>query len=324
MKQFLCCPECRGELIFDDPFCACSACRKKFPIDDGIISFSPVDAASEQAMDHAVSTRDTTTANAVYYHHKAKSYEDDFSGSGMFDHEGSSARIDQALKEISKDGNSDLLVDLGCGTGNILNYARPYYRETLGVDISADMLRIAGIRGHNLIQADINKLPVRPDTASAVTTFSVLHHLSDHSRLFSEIHRILKTGGYYYSDWDPNGFDVPVQKTAVYSLAEKIQRRLKKHGGSESPGRLAAVENIAEFYKPFSNNFTVEGLVRKLKETGFGEVTPFYHNNGPCLGNGKIGLKDVGLHFLRMLVYLRYLKFSRKNIMPYFAIVARK
>jgi ubiquinone/menaquinone biosynthesis C-methylase UbiE len=52
-----------------------------------------------------------------------------------------------------------LCLDLGCGTGQYLDAIRGTGRAVVGLDCSADQLRLAGTRGASLVRADAAALP---------------------------------------------------------------------------------------------------------------------------------------------------------------------
>ena len=94
------------------------------------------------------------------------------------------------------------LVDLGTGTGRMLELLAPQAGQLHGIDLSPAMLGIArtnlekaGLRQAQLRQSDIYALPFANQTADLVTVHQVLHYLDDPQRALDEAARILKPGG---------------------------------------------------------------------------------------------------------------------------------
>ena len=126
-----------------------------------------------------------------------------------------------AVLQYSSD--QDLIVDLGCGAGPLLEAIAPL-RNCIGLDGSADMLGFAAKRlkkiGSNttLIKGDCRKIPLADDTVDFVACLGVLAYLKDHTEGLAEISRILKTGGYAVitcrSSWAEN-FNDPVTANAL-------------------------------------------------------------------------------------------------------------
>lgn len=91
------------------------------------------------------------------------------------------------------------LLDLGCGTGLLLDFLRRGGQDTsrlVGVDLSEGMLACAQARGMRVVQADAAHLPFETDAFEAVVSFTVLRLFSDDERpALREIARVLRPGG---------------------------------------------------------------------------------------------------------------------------------
>lgn len=94
-------------------------------------------------------------------------------------------------------GPGDLLVDLGCGTGDMGVLARAAGARVVGVDVSAGMLARARARGaaDALLRADACRLPLRDASASAVTSAFALRNVVSIPGLLGEAARVLRPGG---------------------------------------------------------------------------------------------------------------------------------
>ena len=100
-------------------------------------------------------------------------------------------------------------VDLGCGTGEVLEYLRPVCRELIGVDGSPRMLDLARRRfdchmsGLSLRIGELEHLPLRDGEAGFACINLVLHHLSHPLDALKETARILQPGGVLFiTDFD--------------------------------------------------------------------------------------------------------------------------
>ena len=100
------------------------------------------------------------------------------------------------------------VVDLGCGTGLVLERLRPFVRQLIGVDGSARMLELARRRfgddsGVSLRIGELEHLPLRDGEADFACMNLVLHHLSDPVRALVEIRRVIRPGGMLFlSDFE--------------------------------------------------------------------------------------------------------------------------
>jgi SAM-dependent methyltransferase len=90
------------------------------------------------------------------------------------------------------------ILDAGCGTGNNLAHLRRFGR-TVGVDLSADALRLCRSRGVAAARGNLLALPFADASFDAVTSFDVLYHrwVADDRVAVREIVRVLRPGGLF-------------------------------------------------------------------------------------------------------------------------------
>jgi ArsR family transcriptional regulator len=112
------------------------------------------------------------------------------------------AEVEEAVSSALGAGPFDLLVDLGTGTGRMLELFGQRFRRGLGLDLSPAMLAYArakleraGLLNAQVRQADIYDLPLGDQAADAVIMHQVLHFLSDPQRAIREAVRVLAPGG---------------------------------------------------------------------------------------------------------------------------------
>ncbi len=95
------------------------------------------------------------------------------------------------------------LLDIGTGTGRLLEIAAPRVESALGVDASREMLALArarlaerGLAGRCAVrQADMYRLPLADAAFDAVALQMVLHYAEDPAAALAEAARVLKPGG---------------------------------------------------------------------------------------------------------------------------------
>ncbi len=94
------------------------------------------------------------------------------------------------------------LLDLGTGTGRMLELFGPDIERGLGLDLSLDMLLLARdrlerahLRHCSVRQGDIYDLPLPNDSFDVVIVHQVLHFLDDGARAIKEAARVLRPGG---------------------------------------------------------------------------------------------------------------------------------
>jgi ArsR family transcriptional regulator len=112
------------------------------------------------------------------------------------------AAVEAAILDAVGTRRFDSLLDLGTGTGRLLELLAPLCNRAVGIDASTDMLAVAranldraGIANAQVRLGDIYSLPLARDSFSLVTIHQVLHYLDDPDRAIAEAARMLRPGG---------------------------------------------------------------------------------------------------------------------------------
>ena len=94
------------------------------------------------------------------------------------------------------------MLDLGTGTGRMLELLHPLYSRAIGVDASSSMLAVAranldraGIANAQVRLGDIYNLSLPRGSFNLVLIHQVLHFLDDPERALAEAARVLRPGG---------------------------------------------------------------------------------------------------------------------------------
>ncbi len=110
--------------------------------------------------------------------------------------------VDAAVIRLLGSQPIDSLLDLGTGTGRILELLSGLYRRAIGVDASRDMLSVAranldksGITKASVRHADILNLPFEAQDFDVVTIHQVLHFFDQPEIAIGEAARMLRPGG---------------------------------------------------------------------------------------------------------------------------------
>lgn len=100
------------------------------------------------------------------------------------------------------------ILDIGCGTGNVLRLARGEYSKCYGIDLSRNLLAELKRREPDLGLSigESGTLPFKDASFQMITMYGVLHHIIDQRSTFREAFRVLEPGGTLYTDHDPNYF----------------------------------------------------------------------------------------------------------------------
>ena len=110
--------------------------------------------------------------------------------------------VEEAIRAALADKPFRSLLDLGTGTGRMLELFGGEIERGLGLDLSLDMLLMArdrleraGLRNCSVRQGDIYDLPLANDSFDVVILHQVLHFLDDGARAVREAARVLRPGG---------------------------------------------------------------------------------------------------------------------------------
>ena len=132
-----------------------------------------------------------------YYDRLAPQYDADRFGNsyGRYIDQQEQAFLRQLLKRLQPSAT----LDLGCGTGRLLNHA------THGVDFSIEMLKIAQAKHPNkvLLEGRVDDIPLPDASMDAVLCFHVLMHQDEATTqaMLQEARRVLKPGGHLVVDF---------------------------------------------------------------------------------------------------------------------------
>tara|TARA_B100000674_G_scaffold485386_1_gene492156 strand:+ start:756 stop:1466 length:711 start_codon:yes stop_codon:yes gene_type:complete len=90
--------------------------------------------------------------------------------------------------------NADVL-EVGCGTGLILQRAAAHAKKAVGVDISPGMLEHAKRRGLDVYEGTATELPFEDESFDLVYSFKVLAHVEGIAQALEEMKRVTRPGG---------------------------------------------------------------------------------------------------------------------------------
>jgi ubiquinone/menaquinone biosynthesis C-methylase UbiE len=201
---------------------------------------------------------------------------------------GRQARLKRTLRQLRLTTRGERLLDLGCGSGNVLKLARGFFPFTIGADLGFGILRQVKARNSSLrlVVADGLAPPFAPDSFDAVTMNGFLHHLADPVEVFREVVPLLRSGGALYTDHDVNCYF-----GRFYHATKKFRRR--KHGGFYSE-----TVALSEYHNVHTAGLDPFRLAAALKDCGCRRVRIFFrHTTNPRLGRPQRVIRV----FLKML-----------------------
>ncbi len=97
------------------------------------------------------------------------------------------------------------VLEVGCGTGLILERVARVAEKAVGIDLSPGMLEQARARGLDVHEGSATELPFEDASFDLVYSFKVLAHVPDIERALREMARVTKPGGTvlaeFYNPW---------------------------------------------------------------------------------------------------------------------------
>jgi SAM-dependent methyltransferase len=197
------------------------------------------------------------------------------------------AQVENKLQAIFSATQAKRMLDLGCGTGFLIDIAKKYVVAIDGVDVTEAMLAQVDHSGPAEIRlhlADTGTFLAEKGAYDVVTAYSFLHHLFDLAPTLSTAARALRPGGKFYADLEPNyyfwqgvksldpkGCHDPILKREIESVTEKDDEIQKRFNVDKQ------VFNHAEYNKNITGGFREETLIELLKEAGFTSVEISYY-----------------------------------------------
>lgn len=246
-------------------------------------------------------------------------------------------KVEDKLKPVIEATNAKRLLDLGCGTGFMINIAKKYVQEIHGVDVTQAMMDKVDKSGNATIvlhNHDTGSFPVEEGSFDVVTGYSFLHHLYDVVPTLQTAYKALRSGGQFYADLDPNYYFWEgvnqLDRNGQYDGIVKREIEMVTYKDEDIEKNFGVdkdVFNQAEFGKNIKGGFREEELVAALKKIGFTDVQFFYHW---FIGQGKL-INDESMdktarfaHAEVMHDYLLKAMPLTRNLFKYVGFVATK
>jgi ubiquinone/menaquinone biosynthesis C-methylase UbiE len=276
--------------------------------------------------DHLTKRKKVLKANIAYHSALAETYDakqPHYSPENV-------ARIEKLLAQIAEKTGGGGLIDLGCGTGFIINNAKKYFRFVVGVDITPAMLKLVDTTDSQIGRclADTGHMPFRDNQFDVCTAYGFLHHLYDLRRTLSEAYRCLRPGGIFFSDQDPNYYYWRWMNHLKErdDLAEFVQREVRSvvsvaEDIAKETGLSLEDISLAEFQKVNQGGFDPDKIVLLMEEVGFCFVKYRYEW---FLGQGKLLHQHSEAEVQVVENFLREMLPATQSFFKYISFLAEK
>lgn len=108
---------------------------------------------------------------------------------------------DLEVELVERYAQGKQVLEVGCGTGLILERVAHFAREASGIDLSGGMLAKAAERGLSVIQASATELPLATGSVDVAYSFKVLAHIPDIQGAMREMARVVRPGGHVIAEF---------------------------------------------------------------------------------------------------------------------------
>lgn len=112
------------------------------------------------------------------------------------------SKIERVLVGLLREKPARNLLDIGTGTGRVLEVLAPYFQRGTGIDQSHEMLSLAranlaraGVRNAEVRQGSMYALDLPDESFDVVSLHQVLHYAEDPQAVLDEAARVLQPGG---------------------------------------------------------------------------------------------------------------------------------
>lgn len=168
---------------------------------------------------------------------------------------------------VAEHGAVREFLDAGSGSGVVLRRVKPLVPDVAGVDVSRAMLARSLPQHADLVRATVTRLPFDDASFDGVSGYSLLHHLRVPGEALREFRRVLRPGGFLYTDNDSNaafhrrfGWWLDVRRAAKAKRARTPQD--------------AELERLAEYHH--GTGLDAEALRAELLAAGFSRAEVVY------------------------------------------------
>jgi len=132
-------------------------------------------------------------ATRAYYDEFARSYERHRRPHAPRGYHAMIDDLEVAVTERYATGKD--VLEVGCGTGLLLERIRAFAARAKGVDLSPRMLDLARSRGLDVAEAPATRLPFPDESFDVTCSFKVLAHVEDIGGALAEMARVTRPGG---------------------------------------------------------------------------------------------------------------------------------
>ncbi len=240
------------------------------------------------------------------------------------------SRVEKIISDLAEKTGGGSLLDIGCGTGFVIDIAKKYFDKVVGIDLTKAMLdEIKPAANVMTYISDSENMQFDDESFDVCTAYSFLHHLPDIEPTMHEVFRILRLGGYLYSDADPNWYCFSeLEKTAIdkIDVSESLRTEVVSvhdvASALEEKYKISAdTVSMAEFQTSAKGGIKSDWLEDFLRVIGFKSAAAHFTW---FLGQGNIMHNISSELAIALDDYLKSMLPLSRNLYKYFKLIAQK
>lgn len=153
----------------------------------------------------------------------------------------------QEIELVKNYGVGKNVLEIGCGTGIILEEVSKFANSALGIDLSPGMIEKARKKNLNVKVANATKIPFPDNSFDLVYSFKVLAHIPEIKKVVSEAVRVIKDDGVLILEFY-NPFSLKRLTNIVYNRIKKRSVYLRYDRLSKIRSYLPEGWEIVRYY----------------------------------------------------------------------------
>ena len=188
-------------------------------------------------------------------------------------------RLEEITAGFARYRQTNRLLDIGCGAGNLLVAARKNGWNPQGLDVAPNAIDHVRELGFEVFLGELQKAQFPSQHFDVITAAEIIEHLSDPRSLLEEIARILRPGGLFWTT--------------------------TPHARGLS-ARVLGLKWRCVWPPEHLQLFSIGGLTALLRDVGFGEIRVHTTGGNPveilhAMGGNKDAPRTTDQHFDRVL-----------------------
>jgi SAM-dependent methyltransferase len=213
----------------------------------------------------------------------------------------------QRWHAVAGSWDDQVVVDVGCGPGNLFATLGGSPKALIGIDIAAGSLHMARELGYLPLLADAHDVPLIDGFADVVAINGSLHHMEHMGPALAEAARLVRPGGVLVVDHDPqrSAWNFRGLGRLLWELRRPIYRALNR-GGHRTEHDEGLWARRSELHHKPGDGLTEHLLRDTLEPLGF-DLSIYPHNNriGAELLDGERGVPPLQIRIGQLLSGIR-------------------